>query len=155
VQRLRSSIQFIDGLFLFSSSQYEFKKKCQLDAHKDTVQHQMNLNRPKDTARNQQLLTELSTEDAGCKPENREFANDVILAFMQEGIPLHKLEDGPLRNLLEKYCKGVKLPSVRTMRRMVPNLQETVRVTFTLQYLSSKRSFIIIIILTGFFATYN
>lgn len=57
------------------------------------------------------------------RPEVQEFSRDVTMAFLKEGIPLHKLENGPLRDIFDKYC-SVKLPSVRTLRRMVPQLCE-------------------------------
>lgn len=52
-----------------------------------------------------------------------QFARDVTLAFVQEGIPLEKLEEGPIRKLFEKYCV-FKLPSVSTLRLVVPKLSE-------------------------------
>ncbi|KAL1454518.1 hypothetical protein WDU94_010756 [Cyamophila willieti] len=41
------------------------------------------------------------------------------------GIPLEKLEEGPIRKFFEKYC-AFKLPSVTTLRRVVPKLSEKI-----------------------------
>ncbi|KAF6214952.1 hypothetical protein GE061_009697 [Apolygus lucorum] len=60
----------------------------------------------------------------GKTQRSREFAREVTTAFLQEGIPLHKLERGPLREIFDKYCPNVKLPSVSSLRRMVPRLCE-------------------------------
>ena len=51
------------------------------------------------------------------------FEKDLVQAFLKEGIPLHKLENGPLRDLLDKYCTH-KIPSVSTLRRTVLYLHE-------------------------------
>lgn len=55
--------------------------------------------------------------------ENDEFVKDVTLAFIKQGIPLYKLEEGPLRSVFEQYC-SFQLPSVRTLRRLVLKLSE-------------------------------
>lgn len=78
--------------------------------------HQAKLNSGKSK---QQLLSTCSTG----LPQQSEFAKDVLLAFLKEGIPLNKLEKGPLRDVLEKYS-GLKVPSVTSLRRMVPQLHE-------------------------------
>lgn len=70
-------------------------------------------------------LTEL---DGAPLPEQAAFQKDLLAAFLKEGIPLQKLEKGPLRDVLDKYCGSYKVPSVSTLRRMVPTLQEEVSI---------------------------
>lgn len=104
--------------------QYDFKKKCQFDQHKRGFDHQTKEKAPSNIRKQQQLLREVTIPAS--RPQDQQFAKDVTMAFLQEGIPLHKLEKGPLRDILDKYCSDVKLPSVSTLRRLVPQLCEKV-----------------------------
>lgn len=100
--------------------QFEFQRKCQLDQHKQSNTHKTKSQpQPGTNVSTQPLLREVTTDS----PETKEFAKDLTLAFLKEGIPLYKMEQGPLRDLFNKYS-SVKVPSVSTMRRMVPKLAE-------------------------------
>lgn len=101
--------------------QFDFARKCQLDQHKTSAIHKERIraNSGGASTSRQQLLSEVAVDSK----EQVQFAKDVTSAFVQEGIPLYKLEEGPLRKLFEKYCP-IKLPSVSTLRRTVSTLCE-------------------------------
>lgn len=91
--------------------------------HKKSEQHLARDKAPSTDRKQQQLLRDVVSWEI--RPEVQEFSRDVTMAFLKEGIPLHKLEKGPLRDIFDKYC-SIKLPSVSTLRRMVPQLCEKV-----------------------------
>ncbi|PIO28524.1 hypothetical protein AB205_0211350, partial [Aquarana catesbeiana] len=86
---------------------YEFKKKWQFDVQKKSEQHLERDKAPSTDRKQQQLLRDVVSWEI--RPEVQEFSRDVTTAFLKEGIPLHKLEKGPLHDIFDKYC-SVKLP---------------------------------------------
>ncbi|PIO30099.1 hypothetical protein AB205_0062120 [Aquarana catesbeiana] len=69
---------------------YEFKKKWQFDMHKKSEQHLARDKAQSTDRKQQQLLRDVVSWEI--RPEVQEFSRDVTMAFLKEGIPLHKLE---------------------------------------------------------------
>jgi len=82
-----------------------------LDSHKQRATHLQSKTR-------QKPLSECSDP-----PLHSAVTSDLVLAFLKEGIPLNKLEKGPLKDFFEKHA-GMYVPNVTTLRRSVPKLCE-------------------------------
>jgi hypothetical protein len=86
-----------------------------LNQHKKSFQHSSRVH--SQSSSRQRTLNEVTGQG---RPE-QSFEKYLVEAFLAEGIPLRKLESGPLRKVFDKCC-SYKVPSVSTLRRVVPDL---------------------------------